>query len=68
MKRIKCDQCDSVYINRIFCHEHGCINRNKKYDKETDRWIRFYKCRECGQEIEEGEACSCMEDVGVNYG
>lgn len=21
---MRCDQCDSCYINGVFCHEHGC--------------------------------------------
>jgi hypothetical protein len=36
----KCDQCDSAYINGVYCHEHGCPNRNKYYDFETEEWVR----------------------------
>jgi hypothetical protein len=36
----KCDQCDSAYINGLYCHEHGCPNRNKYYDFETEEWVR----------------------------
>ena len=27
----RCDQCEAVMINMVFCHEHGCPNRLKVY-------------------------------------
>lgn len=36
---MKCNQCDSAYINGVFCHEHGCPNRNKIWDNEEGEWI-----------------------------
>lgn len=35
----KCNQCDSVYINGVFCHETGCPNRDKIYDKDEESWV-----------------------------
>ena len=35
----KCDQCDSAYINGVYCHEHGCPNRGKVYDHENQEWV-----------------------------
>jgi hypothetical protein len=35
----KCDQCESVYINGIYCHEHGCPNSKKIYDEEENAWV-----------------------------
>lgn len=34
----KCDQCDSLYINGIYCHEIGCPNSGKEYNTEEERW------------------------------
>lgn len=36
----KCNQCDSVTINGVYCHEIGCPNRNKIWDDETNMWIK----------------------------
>lgn len=35
---MKCNQCDSVYINGVFCHEAGCPNQHKVYNAEDDVW------------------------------
>lgn len=58
---MKCDQCDSAYINGVFCHEHGCPNANKVWDKESEMWVSVYECSECGEMIPEGESCPCQE-------
>lgn len=57
----KCDQCEQLRINGIVCHEIGCPNANKTWDKERQQWIRYIECRECGSEVEEGEVCSCSQ-------
>jgi len=41
---MKCNQCDSIVVTygnsvTVFCHEHGCPNTNKVYDKEEGEWI-----------------------------
>lgn len=35
----KCNQCDSTTINGLYCHEHGCPNTNKFWDKENEVWV-----------------------------
>ena len=58
---MRCNQCEALMINGVFCHETGCPNRNARcIDGE---WIRFYECRECGDEIPKGESCNCMSPV-----
>jgi hypothetical protein len=56
---MRCDQCEALMINGVFCHETGCPNRKARYIDGA--WVKFYECRECGDEIEKGEVCSCME-------
>jgi len=56
---MRCDQCEAVVINGVFCHEIGCPNMRKVY--RDGEWISVYKCRECGSTVEKGEAC-CSDD------
>jgi hypothetical protein len=58
---MRCDQCEALMINGVFCHETGCPNTKKRYLAEEDAWVRFFNCFECGCEVREGEACNCME-------
>lgn len=46
-------------INGVFCHETGCPNSKKTWI-DGRGWILFLKCRECGDEMEAGEECSCQ--------
>lgn len=57
----RCDKCEALYINGVFCHETGCPNMGKKWVDE--RWIRFINCFECGTGIEEGYSCDCMVEA-----
>ena len=41
---MKCNQCDSMVVTYgnsvpVFCHEQGCPNTNKVYDKDEDEWV-----------------------------
>lgn len=45
---MKCNQCESAYINGVFCHETGCPNTRKRYNEDTDEWEKVYTCHECG--------------------
>lgn len=54
---MKCDQCEALMINGIFCHEHGCPNTKKRYNKEEDIWDTMVTCRICGYDKPEGETC-----------
>ena len=35
----KCNQCDSVTINGVYCHERGCPNTNKFWDEHNQEWV-----------------------------
>ncbi len=58
-KRIKCDQCEALMINGVFCHETGCPNSKKTW--EDGEWIRYLDCFECGAKVREEELCNCQE-------
>lgn len=38
MKIPKCNQCDSAWIQFIYCHETGCPNENKEWNPEEECW------------------------------
>jgi hypothetical protein len=59
---MKCQSCDSVYINGIFCHESGCPDAWK--DKKI-------KCFDCGfdfipQERYQTVCIDCQEAQAYN--
>jgi RNase P subunit RPR2 len=56
-KRFKCNQCQALMINGVFCHETGCPNTNSRYDVDIDEWIKTRKCDECGNTVDADEAC-----------
>lgn len=58
-----CDQCQMLNINGVNCHEHGCPNKNKHWDQEREQWIAYFECPECGDQIEVGESCNCLDPV-----
>ena len=58
--KVTCDQCSSMVINGLFCHEHGCPNEYKSW--EGEEWVKYYKCAECGFSIKEGDLCSCNDE------
>jgi hypothetical protein len=60
MDKSKCDQCEAVMINGVFCHETGCPNSHKTYVPARDRWVKFVRCFECGFDVEIGETCDCQ--------
>lgn len=33
----RCNQCEALVINGVFCHEHGCPNERKKF--VDDEWV-----------------------------
>jgi hypothetical protein len=52
---MKCDQCEAVMINGVFCHETGCPNSYKYYiDGE---WVRVRKCFNCSCEVVGDNEC-----------
>ena len=57
-EQIRCNQCEALYINGLFCHETGCPNEKKRWIE--GEWKRFVTCFNCGYDVEEGQAC-CEE-------
>lgn len=55
---MKCQECNAMIINKVFCHESGCPNEKKTF--VNGEWIQFVKCFECGYEVEEGTICECQ--------
>ena len=45
---MKCDQCNALMINRVYCHETGCPNQGKRFDLEREIWVNVRECKECG--------------------
>jgi len=58
---MKCNQCEWARINGVFCHETGCPNEKKKWDKLEKEWVRFYECSICGFEVRDGSICCEQE-------
>lgn len=54
---MRCDQCEALMIQGVFCHETGCPNFHKRYDSESDCWVRVRTCRECGCVVDADEVC-----------
>lgn len=59
---MKCESCDSVTINGVFCHEAGC----------PDAWKNHkYSCKWCGTEFtpesKEDSFVTCSHSCHVAY-
>ena len=52
-----CDQCEAAMVNGVFCHETGCPNTHKRYNKANDVWETMIKCPICGYDYPEGTEC-----------
>lgn len=61
LKMVRCDQCEALMINGIFCHETGCVNAHSRYDAESGEWIRQRKCFDCGFTVDQDDPC-CSAD------
>lgn len=59
---MRCNQCEAMMINGVFCHETGCPNAGSRYDAESDAWITQSRCRECGHKHDEGDECGCTDE------
>ncbi len=62
---MKCDQCEALMINGVFCHESGCPNSKKRYDIGSDEWIAQRKCFDCGCIVDADDDC-CTGDYEFN--
>jgi hypothetical protein len=58
-----CDQCQMLAINGFPTHEQGCPNGKKTWVPERG-WVRYIECRECGEEVEEGQEHNCFDPDG----
>lgn len=60
----KCNQCDSMVINGIYCHETVCPNTDKKWVEDEGEWVSVYNCPECGSEYDNPEdSWNCCQPV-----
>lgn len=66
-QRVRCDQCEALMINGVFCHETRCPNAKKRYDVENDTWYKAYECFNCGREVEDGQICECNDPAEDGY-
>lgn len=53
----RCDSCEALVINGVYCHETGCPNTHSRYDAESDSWIKQRKCFECGCTVDASDLC-----------
>ena len=55
-----CNQCEVININGINCHERGCPDAWKDYERE---------CKWCGENFKPGYAYQmfCTDDCGICY-
>lgn len=60
-----CNQCASMIINGVFCHERGCPNASKVWDPMTETWNKYRTCFWCGDQVLDGEGCDCMEPMMI---
>jgi hypothetical protein len=63
---MRCDQCEASMINGHFCHETGCPNARKTYDKLNSQWRATKECPECGCTLwadDEQACCSELETI-----
>jgi len=60
IKLFRCDSCEALMINGVFCHETGCRRSRSRWDEESGEWIDQIKCRECGCMFDKGSDC-CSE-------
>lgn len=54
-ERVRCNQCEALMINGLFCHETGCPNIHARYNDGD--WIKTRECRECGCTVDADDQC-----------
>ena len=63
VQNMRCNQCQALMINGVFCHETGCPNTHSRYDAESGEWIRQRKCFDCGSTVDTDDpCCSVIEE------
>jgi hypothetical protein len=58
---MRCDECEALMINGVFCHELGCPNTGSRYDEYSCEWMKQRKCGECGCTVDEEDPCCNAE-------
>lgn len=58
---MRCNQCEALMINGVFCHETGCPNTRSRFDEQSGEWIKQYKCFTCGCDADVDSNC-CAEE------
>lgn len=56
-RTLECDGCDLLRINGVICHEHGCPNKNARWDADGRMWVKQRECGECGCTVDDDETC-----------
>ena len=70
MARKRCNQCEALMIQGMFCHETGCPNTHSRYDSETGEWIKTRECFDCGFRCDADDPCcsATIEDDTAECG
>lgn len=58
---LRCDMCRWGTINGVFVHEKHCPNERRTFFPGRG-WVMMIECYNCGQEVEEGEECTCLTE------
>jgi hypothetical protein len=58
----RCDQCEALVINGVYCHETGCPNSRSRFDAESGEWIKQRECFECGCTVDANDPCCSISD------
>jgi hypothetical protein len=66
-KHNRCDQCEALVINGVYCHETGCPNSRKTWIADRGEWVLFLECFHCGCDVEEGTYCGCCPETGGEF-
>ena len=65
---MKCDSCQALMIQGVYCHETGCPNTNSRYDPETAAWVKQRVCRDCGYTVDADDECCAGDLEGIGEG
>ncbi len=60
---MKCDKCQALMVQGVFCHEKGCPNRNAVWGEDLGKFRMLYRCRQCNESyLYEEQAVKCCAD------
>ena len=58
---MRCDQCEALMIQGVFCHETGCPNSQSRWNPESGSWTKQRTCFECGCDVDADQPC-CFDE------